>query len=101
MVLESATHSRSIGDETDDIPCSGSLLDETYWSGSAYQLGIPPRHRAIKYAFLPCAEGTVKAPRNLTANYYRDELVAHLSNGSACWNFALQEQTSRDMPIDA
>lgn len=78
----------------------GSLLEEKYWSGSAFRLGIPPNHIAIKYALVPCSESTVEAPHPLTATYYRDELVSHLSTSGACWNIALQEQTSRDMPID-
>lgn len=78
----------------------GSLLEEKYWSGSAFQLGIPPRHIAVKYVLIPCAAGTVKAPQVLPAGYYRSELVSHIAKQEACWNFALQEQTSKSMPID-
>lgn len=78
----------------------GSLLEEKYWSGSAFQLGMPPNHIAVKYALLPCSVSTVKAPDPLPATYYRDELVSHLATSGACWNIALQEQTSKDMPID-
>lgn len=77
-----------------------SLLEEKYWSGSAFQLGTPPHHIAVKYVFSPCTKSSVKAPENLPATYYRDELVNHLATQSSCWNFALQEQTNKSMPID-
>lgn len=78
----------------------GSLLEEKYWSGAAFQLGIAPKQIAVKYLFIPCAAGQSKPRPGIPNGYYRAELVSHLSGSGACWNFAVQEQTKKDMPID-
>jgi hypothetical protein len=102
-----------------------SLLTERYWSGSAYALGTSDQGQetcpdvesvtypaVVKYAFTPVA---AEAPhtelarqpidlpkKEISKNYYRDELITQLAKPDAkyCWNLGIQFQTSPEMSID-
>lgn len=74
-----------------------SPLAASYYSMSAYRFG--PHN--IKFSVRPCAEGDRAMPRNRTANYLREALVADLAGGDGCFRFMVQRQDpSKLMPIE-
>lgn len=75
-----------------------SHLEISYWSTTPYQFGAG---RAVKYRASPCAPPTAELPDELTDDYLRDAMRAHLAARDACFDFSVQLQTDpRAMPIE-
>lgn len=75
-----------------------SHLDIAYWSTTPYLFGLG---RAVKYSATPCSDRTSQMPAELTADYLRNALSAHLTESEACFDLKVQLQAdSRREPIE-
>ncbi len=70
-------------------------LNSRYWSMVPYKLGTAQ----MKYSAQPCAGGTFIETSD-TADRLRDNLVAQLAAGSACFDFKVQPRTKTTQPIE-
>lgn len=80
-----------------------SPLDNRYWSNSAYLFGNDKngKPRAVKYALKPTHSYRSQLPKTKSENYLKDNMVKHLSQHEACFDFFIQFQTdAQKMPIE-
>lgn len=77
-----------------------SPLDIRYWSTVPFRLG-ETGSQVVKYAVTPCSNYHTEKVVGAGKNQLRNAIKAHLQQGAACFDFALQMQTYPDsMPIE-
>lgn len=75
-----------------------SLLDERYYSLSAYRLGSA---LYVKYGLRPCAPRPAVHPDRDEPNFLRNTMREELKRGGACFEFMVQPQVSgKFMPVE-
>lgn len=79
-------------------PPPDSLLDTQYYSVSAYMLGSK---KFVKYSAKPCSTNQAAHVDRSGPNFLRDEMVAHLNERDACFDFMVQLQVpGKKMPVE-
>ncbi|MBX7059936.1 MAG: catalase family protein [Leptospirales bacterium] len=74
-----------------------SMLAIRYWSTTPYRLGA----QAVKYSIQPCEPLAAEMPEHPGDRYLRDDLIARMQNGAACFRFMVQVQRdARRMPVE-
>jgi catalase len=77
-----------------------SPLDVRYWSTVPFRLG-ESSDQAVKYSVIPCSDYQTMEAVEPSENQLRAGLKAHLQQGPARFEFAVQKQTDPStMPID-
>ena len=77
-----------------------SPLDIRYWSTVPFRLG-ETGSQVVKYSVTPCSDYHTEKVVNAGENQLRAAIKAHLQQGAACFDFAVQMQTDPDsMPIE-
>lgn len=74
-----------------------SPLDISYFSTTPYKFG----EKNVKYILLPTSNYKSELPKKLTKNYLTENMINHLKNNDASFDFCIQIQTNeKDMPTE-
>ncbi len=77
-----------------------SPFDIRYWSTVPYRLG-EAGNQVVKYSAIPCSDYVTTEVVNPGGNQLRAAVKAHLQEGLACFDFAVQKQVNPlTMPIE-
>ena len=79
-------------------PPPDSLLNTQFYSVSAYKLGA---ENVVKYSMKPCGDAKAAHVDRSQPNFLRDEMIAHLKDRDACFEFMVQLQVAgKNMPVE-